>query len=497
MSETAYDSVLYPGHAHAHTHPNRIAAIAQLFGLDAPAVSTARILEIACGDGANLIPIAYSLPRAQCVGFDLAATAVAQAQEKIEKLGLTNCRTTVADLASVGKSFGEFDYVIAHGLYSWIPAPIRDALMKLIANVLAPAGVAFVSYNIYPGWHVGRMVRDMMRFHTREIAGADEKIEQARALLRFLSTAQDETDDVRRVLVAECKRMAKHSPGHMFHDDLADVNDPVYFHEFVAHAKRCGLQFVAEADFATMSAAELPTATRDKLDELRGDPVLHGQYMDFITCRRFRQSLLCRARTKVAASPVPEALRGLCFASAARADAPQVDLTKDVEVQFRWGERSSLRTDHPLAKAVFLTLGKKWPEAVSFNDLLAEATRRATSESDDNSAAALERILLAGFGMRMVDVASERWHSVSMPSERPKASAVARLESESRVFVTSPMHRAVSVDDALARRVLQLCDGLRTVPDILSSLSREDCSATPADLTSQLERLALLGLFDA
>ena len=496
MSETAYDSVPYPGHAHAHTHPNRIAAIAQLFGLNAPAVATARILEIACGDGANLIPIAYSLPQAQCVGFDLAATAVAQAQERIERLGLNNCRITVADLASVGKSFGEFDYVIAHGLYSWIPARLRDALMKLIADVLSPPGVAFVSYNIYPGWHVGRMVRDMMRFHTREIAGADEKIEQARALLRFLAAAQDNTDDVRRVLAAECERMAKHTPGHMFHDDLAEVNDPVYLHEFVAHARRFGLDFVAEADFATMSGAELPEATREKLEELRGDPVQHGQYFDFVTCRRFRQTLLCRAGSSVATSPVQGVIRKLVFASAARADAEPVDLGAGVEVQFRWGKRSSLKTDHPLAKMVFLTLGEEWPEAVSFDDLLAKATRWAPIESGDDSAAALERILLAGFGLRMVDVASERWRSVSMRSERPKASAVARLESESRVFVTSPMHRAVSVDDALARRVLQLCNGHRAVPDILSALSREDYSAKPADLTAELQRLALLGLFD-
>lgn len=496
MSETAYDSVPYPGHAHAHTHPNRIAAIARLFGFDAPPIATARVLEIACGDGANLIPLAYSLPHARCVGFDLAPTAVANAQERIARLGLKNCEVTVADLASVGRSLGEFDYVIAHGLYSWIPPPLRDALFGLVEGVLAPTGVAFVSYNIYPGWHVGRMVRDMMRFHTREIGDAGEKIEQARALLRFLTAAQDDGDDVRRVLVAECERMAKHSPGHMYHDDLAEVNDPVYFNEFVAHARRYGLNFLAESDFASMTGAELPEATREKLDELRGDSVLHGQYMDFITCRRFRQTLLCRAGADVAASPVPGALRTLRLASAARADAQPLDLAAGVEVQFRWGKRSSLKTDHPLAKAVFLTLGELWPASISFEDLLAAATQRAGDESHEQHVVALERILLAGFGLRMIDVASEPWRSVSKPSDRPQASAVARLESESRVFVTSPMHRSVSVDDPIARRLLQLCDGERTRPDILAQLVRTDSSISSADVAARLSCLALLGLFE-
>lgn len=496
MSETAYDSVPYPGHAHAHTHPNRIAAVARLFGVDAPPVATARVLEIACGDGANLVPIAYSLPRARCVGFDLAPTAVAQAQQRIARLGLKNCEVTAADLATVGRGLGEFDYVIAHGLYSWIPASLRDALLELVDAVLAPAGVAYVSYNTYPGWHLGRMVRDMMRFHTRNIAVAEEKIEQARALLRFLAAAQGDDDDARRALAAECERMAKHTPGHMFHDDLADVNDPVYLHEFVTDARRFGLDFLAEADFASMTGVELPEAAREKLEELRADPVLHGQYLDFATCRRFRQTLLCRAGADVATAPVARSLRKLRFASAARSDTRQVDLAVGVEVQFRWGSRSSLKTDHPLAKAVFLTLGERWPESLSFGDLLATAAPRVAAGCDEEDTEALERILLGGFGLRMVDMASESWRSVATPSDRPQASAVARLESESRVHVTSPMHRSASIDDPVTRRLLQLCDGARTLPEMHSKLAAEEIQLEFAELKEHVARLALLGLFE-
>jgi SAM-dependent methyltransferase len=158
VSETAYDSVPYPGHVHTHTHPNRIAAIARLFGINAPPVSTARVLEIGCGDGGNLISIAYTLPRSQSVGLDLAASAVERGRQRVAALALTNCDLLVADLATAGRSLGEFDYVIAHGVYSWVPPPLRESLLRLVSDALAPTGVAFISYNVFPGWRIARMV---------------------------------------------------------------------------------------------------------------------------------------------------------------------------------------------------------------------------------------------------------------------------------------------------------------------------------------------------
>jgi SAM-dependent methyltransferase len=496
VEQTSYDNMPYPGQAHAHTHPNRVAAIARLFGVDAPKVATARVLEIACGDGANLIPIAYSLPRAHCVGFDLAPTAVARGQERVTRLGLKNCEISVADLVSVGTSLGEFDYVIAHGLYSWVPAPLRDALLKLIAAALAPAGVAFVSYNTYPGWHLSRMVREMIRFHTREIQDPAARIAQARALLRFVAAAQNSDDADRRALAAECERMATHEPGYMFHDDLADVNDPVYFHEFVAHARRFGLDFVAEADFASMTSTQFPEAARAKLDELRGEPVLHAQYMDFLTCRRFRQTLLSRTGDTRAASPILGATRNLHFASAGRPDVLPIDFGAGVEVQFRWGKRTSLKTDHPLAKAVFLALGQRWPEALCFDDVLAAATRLVGFGSAED-AATLERILLAGFGLRMVDASIEPWLAVSAPSASPRASALARLDAESSNIVTSLMQRRVGVEEPLILILLRLCDGSRDRQALLAELCRHDPNVNDDAVQQHLAWLALVGLMEA
>lgn len=408
MNETAYDTVPYPGHPHPETHPNRLAALARLFGLEAPPVATARVLEIACGDAANLIPIAQSLPRSRCFGFDLAPTAVARAREEIAKLGLTNIDVIEADLVSVAETLGEFDYIIAHGLYSWVPPPVRDSLLTLIRDSLSARGIAFVSHNVYPGWHIGRMVREMLRYHTRGIDDPDTRVVQARALLDFLVVAHPEPDPYGRLLVAECERMGKYTPAHIFHDDLADVNDPVYFHEFVAHASAFDLKFIADADFATMTGADLPEPARLKLDELHGDPVVYGQYLDFVRCRRFRESLLCLVTNSISQAPVAGAVRQMALASNAVADTEPVEFGVDVEVQFRRERRGSLKTNHPLAKAVLVALGKRWPDSMSFDDLLGAAVALLGRPPENVDAAALEQIVVGAFGLRMVELLAER-----------------------------------------------------------------------------------------
>ena len=496
LDQTAYDRVPYPGHTHARTHPNRVAAVARLFGVDAPPVGSARVLEVACGDGANLIPIAYSLPRAQCAGFDLAASAVARAQERIAKLALKNCTITGADLETVGTSLGRFDYVIAHGLYSWVPRHLRDALLQLIRDTLSPTGIAFVSYNVYPGWHVAGMVRDMLRYHTRAIGNPATRIEQARALLGFITAAHDPDDACGRLLAAECERVQKHTPGHLFHDDLAEVNEPVYFHDFAEHAAAFGLQHLVDADFASTTGADLPAAARAKLEELRADPIEHGQYLDFVKCRRFRESLLWRAKETVPSSPVAGSVRSLLASSAALSQPTPVDLAAGVEVQFHWGRRGSLKTDHPLAKATLVTLHACWPIALSFEELLTRACRTLGRAAGAQDSSALESILLSAYGLRMVELTAEPWRAVGAPGNRPRASALARLEAEEHDLVTTHGHWQARIDEPLALRLLRLCDGTRDVTELTAELAAAGYSTDRAAIARRLEGLAKLALFE-
>jgi SAM-dependent methyltransferase len=133
------------------THPDRLAAMARLFGMRPAPVTACRVLELGCGSGANLIPQAYYLPESRFTGIDMAAEPIAVARAMAGDLGLSNIDLRVADLRDLGTEVGEFDYIFAHGLYSWIPADVRDRLLAVCSERLAPQGVAFVSYNVYPG----------------------------------------------------------------------------------------------------------------------------------------------------------------------------------------------------------------------------------------------------------------------------------------------------------------------------------------------------------
>ena len=261
---TPYDALRYPGRPYAETHPDRLAAAATFHGLTPASPDRCRVLEVGCGDGGNLVPMAYGLPASEFVGIDLAADAIETARAFALRVGVTNVAFEALDLMRFPQSAGAFDFIIAHGVYSWIPADVRDALIALIGHHLAPHGVAFVSYNTFPGCHLRRMVWEMLKFHTSELDDPESRLTEARALLHLVAHGNAVPDEYSLPLVAEAQRMEDRVSGLLFHDDLSSVNDPVYFHEFADHAARHGLQYLAEAAFVMSSYAGIaPEARRE------------------------------------------------------------------------------------------------------------------------------------------------------------------------------------------------------------------------------------------
>ena len=201
----SYNDVAYTSFADAARHPERLATIGTLLGMDVAPLATCRVLEFACGDGLSLLPIAATLPNATFVGFDFAARPIASAQRMASDLGLTNVRLLQLDLRELPAELGSFDYVIAHGLYSWIPADVRAHVLPLIARHLAPQGVAFVSYNTLPGCHMRRVVWEMLKYHTRDIAGMPAKVAAARALLDLVGRPVASENAMQQAMRAEVR----------------------------------------------------------------------------------------------------------------------------------------------------------------------------------------------------------------------------------------------------------------------------------------------------
>jgi methyltransferase-like protein/trans-aconitate methyltransferase len=507
---TSYDAVSYPGAPFAQTHPDRLATLATLYGLTPALPGKCRVLELGCGDGGNLVPMAYSLRESEFLGIDLALTAVEKGRETIAALGLSNISLVAADLSSVS-GLGTFDYVIAHGLYSWVPEDARERILALAAEVLAPHGVAYISYNAYPGCHARNAVRQMMRWHVRDQEAPAKRIEQARALIRLLADPAPENPVLSAILKETQERQERQDDAVLFHDDLAEINEPFLFIDFVERAELHGLKFLAEADYPDMVVWSPESPAGRFLNALGKDILLQQQYRDFLVFRRFRQTILCRADAPSLREPDAETVRRLFVAASTRPQPAEASVASEEPVRFTTGDGRELKTPHPFSKAAFLVLGGEWPRWIPVEELLACARTRLAEAGgpslQDEDERRLLGFLLRGWGADVVQLRSRPCPFVTTPSELPCASAMARLQAEKGEWVTNHRHETVRLEDPLVRRLLTLLDGTRdsrAIEEEMARFIREKAepeadallAALPVGVERNLDRVAKLALLE-
>jgi SAM-dependent methyltransferase len=496
---TPYDRIAYRTLPMPQTHPDRLATIALLHGMTPRPIDRCRVLELGCGDGSNLIPMAYGLPDSEFVGVDLAGSAVASGAAAISALGLRNVTLLHVDLIDLSESLGAFDYVIAPGIYSWVPAPVRDRILAVCRALLTPQGVAFVSYNTYPGCHLRQAVWQILQYHVDGISDPTERISQARALARFMADCPQTDGSDAAILRGEMQAVLDHSPGLLFHDDLAATNAPVYFHQFAAHARGHGLQFLAEANLHEMQSQAYPPDISRKILELANASVVDKeQYLDFLRNRRFRQTLLCREEVELDRALRRDVLRDLYLGSHVRPVAEPLGVEPPEAVaEFRGRGDATMATDHPQAKRAMLHLGRIWPRVVKFDTLL----RNIGSGSDDGAPiSALLDILLAAYAAGLIELGTHAPRFALEPGPKPTTSPVARLQLERGPFVASLRHTSVCVEDELGRRLLMLSDGTRTMDMLCWDLirARSDLGeVSPATVEAKLLEAARLALLIA
>ncbi|MCX6631793.1 MAG: methyltransferase regulatory domain-containing protein, partial [Candidatus Solibacter sp.] len=349
---------------------------------------------------------------------------------------------------------GEFDYIFAHGLYSWIPAGVRDRLLAVCRERLAPQGVVFVSYNVYPGRYPRQMIREILLYHTRALQDPAERIAEARRLLERLDHP-------------EAKFLMEQDDDVLFHDDLAPINEPVWFHEFAAHAQRHGLQYLGEADSnKTFDPA---------MAQVEGEPVAvieREQYVDFLKLRRFRQTLLCRGEIALDRAIGPARMDEFLFSENVRPE--QVSGEEGAEA----------------VKAVVQALHDTGRLPARFDELIPYA---GTTEL-------LREILFALLKAGCVNLHVHDFPCQETVTERPRASRLARYQAASGDNVTSACHIRVQLD-AIARQLVRLLDGSRTHDELACELAGIEGAPSLEDvrrhLPSSLDWLARLALLEA
>lgn len=485
-----YNEVLYPARCFPQTHPNRLATVAYLRGLDPAPLGHCRVLELGCNFGVNLVGMAAEFPGSEFVGVDLAGKPIADGREFAASLGLRNLHLHARDVVTLTKDeFGQFDYLIAHGLYSWVPARVRERILELGQELLAPDGVAYVSYNAYPGNHLRELVRGMMRFHSAQVAGPSDKVGQARGLLKFVAESCREPDYYHTAVKHQFERLLKVSDPVVYHDDLSDQNQPFYFSEFMADAARHGLRFVGEA-----SANELPPQKYDpsvfrKLQALEGaSEIVREQYKDFVRGCAFRQTLLCREEKNLAPELLTERVPRL-FVMCDAALAEQRDTDQGCVSVFRRRDGTVVETAHPLVSAALSITCAEWPGSISFASLLERATaaladpnavtgrnaagvQASREETEGTAAGTLQEMLARAHRAGFLFLHVEPHRVVNRAGERPAISPLARRQLERGEVVTNQLHASLRFPDPLGRRLVLLLDGTRDRPTLVSELTR-------------------------
>ena len=313
-----YDEQVYTSNAFPFSSPGHLRAAAHLYGLSSVPLAKARVLELGCAGGGNLLPFALAYPDARVVGVDLSAVQVAQGVEVTQALGIKNLQLHAMSLTDITTDFGQFDYIIAHGVFSWVPPEVREAMLRILQQNLSPNGIGYISYNTYPGWKAGDIVRDAMLLHSHSDTTTGDKLASAKTMLRLLSDGVASSNPLAPSLRAAVKQLERHSDYYIAHEYLEMFNNPCYLLEFVSMAAEYGLTHVGDSEpHVELSATYGQNVQLNHSLIALGQPrEMRQQYLDFAVGRNFRKSVMVHSdrSEQVLVSPELERLADLRWA---------------------------------------------------------------------------------------------------------------------------------------------------------------------------------------
>lgn len=466
----SFEALPYRHGSIADSHIARIGAIARLVGWAAAEPDRCRVLEIGCAEGLNLLPMADRIRTSEFVGVDFGEAHIRVGEAVRVAGGLENASLICADLREWQPEPESFDYVIAHGVYSWVPPEVRDRLLQACARGLRPNGVAYISYNVYPAWGPLMAIRRAVLSEIAHLTEMPERIARTTLVLETLhnSFANDERPYaiMMRELIAEM--MVKPAP-LLHHDDLESINEPCTFLEFATHARTHGLQFLAEAHYASMPFEHVRPEVRTALSVLDPDFV-HGQHLlDLIGNRRFRNTLLCRSASEPERVVNPDIIRDCALGIHLGVADARIDLQTGVPLQVIGRHNLRLSIDKPFQKAFIATLIAARPDRITY----AEARHRAedllrrgnlpTEIDDDFMAVALFRL----FALDQLDLMLAGNGEWLKTNPKPTVSALVRHQAQQALPIVNRWHENMNLNATekrwLAGAAVRLdTDGLST-----------------------------------
>ncbi len=469
-----YHIIPYPSIPIPESHPCHLAVLGRMFGLACASPPESRILDLGCASGGNLIPLAWRLPNARCVGVDLAENQIAEGQALADRLGLNNIELKAGNLLDIDESIGQFDYILAHGIYSWVPAPVRTGILSLARRLLAPAGILYVSYNTLPGWRMRGMLRDILLHACGDEQDPRNRMELAQEALARLEPALAGLDALSALyLREEMARLRRAPPSYLLFEYLAQENTPFLLTDFVNTAQENGLSYLCDSELAIQFPSGYGEGTEQALADI-GDDLELEQWLDFVANRNFRRSLLCRDDAEpdpaIALEPLAE-----CALHANTRPPAKLELRRNKLVPFHLPDGARVEASHPLTKSILAQLHRAYPSALPFAELMDEAQREVDREGGSVFAPQVGNCMLELFTLFAQGSLKAQLHEDRIPSpgDTPKPSALALAQLEAGYDEITTLHHTTLDLDELAVKILQLLDGSRTADQVAALIAQE------------------------
>lgn len=459
MPEFSYDVVQYDSFPYKQTHPNHLFTVGSLFGLHPKPFKQARILELGCASGGNIIPMACSAPHAKFVGIDLSQKQIEAGQNVITALNLKNIVLEKRSIMDFGATDGLFDYILCHGVFSWVDKETQDKIFSICKQNLSEQGIVFISYNALPGWNMVKSIRDMMNYHIQYLSDPKEKAQQSRSILQFiLNGIKDNESPYSKFLESEIQILSQQQDSYLHHEHLEENNNPVYFYEFAKSAKQHNLDYLADSELAQMFAGNLPQSVAQEFSKIN-DIVRLGQYMDFVRNQRFRQTLLCHDTVQLNRNISFEKLKQYSFSYSGVVEGDEEQLHIDKATLRFKGQYITIAVTNFLAKMALWVLSKQTKPIVyaDFIQKIKQATKISDITKIEN---VLEneinwvRLVIGG----MVQLSSGGLSYATGMCQKPKTSSLVKYQLQHQNTVTNQRHEVVRLSP-IEQELLKLCDG--------------------------------------
>jgi SAM-dependent methyltransferase len=462
----------YPARAYGPARPDRLATVARLHGLDSAPPSEARILELGCGAGVNLLSIASALPGAQCVGIDFDPQEIDRGRELADAAGLAGVELICADLREVPDRVGEADYILVHGVWSWVPDEVRIAIALFCAGRLAPGGVALVSYNALPGWYAWRPAQVLARRALARDPGADPLVAAREAVELARRLHGPSQGPYGAALAAAVERYQRLEPALLLRDDLAEVSTPFWLEDVAGRFAAAGLSYVGEAIPEHWWQWRAAGLTADRVRAAGGASALaRQQFADLAAGVDFKATVFA-ADASPRTDPDPGAIAQL-YVTATPNSAPLPPSAP------------------PAMRELEAQLRKPQPRAPTVLELAGRCRR-----SEESAARGVLRLMAEG----RLDLHVEPPPWALQAPERPEVHRLARAQVRSGQEVTTLRHDQVILRDPHAQALVSLMDGTRDRAALADELARSaGTSRAGAERAVQefLVHLAALGLLRA